>query len=66
MDLSYSSRKYRQLVEWIAWNDAPGDHADLEALSGYLTVTMLAHVYKLPGVKVAGDVLAMRAKEVAR
>ena len=63
---AYESRKYRQLVWWIALNDAPGDASPLEELSGYLTVTMLAHCYNLPSLKVAKDVQAVRDYEAEK
>jgi len=60
MKLHYSSRKYTTLVEWIAYNDGPGDELGLSELAGTLTVTMLAHCYNLASEKVAADVLAFR------
>lgn len=62
MDLHYSSRKYRQLVEWIAFNDNSGENDSLDDVSGYITVVMLSHCYKLPSIKVAEDVLACRRR----
>ena len=56
----YSSRKYRQLVEWISQNDNPGDNEPIEAISGYLSVVMIAHCYKLKAIDVATDVMALR------
>lgn len=60
MKFHYSSRKYRQLVRWIADNDSPADKDGVDALAGYLTVTMLSHVYNLKSRDVAIDVLALR------
>lgn len=66
MNLHYSSRKYEQLVKWIAYNDNPGDHQPVEEVAGYLTVTMLAHCYNLAALKVAQDVMQFRNAEEKR
>ena len=60
MRQAYSSRKYRDLIDWIAWNDGTGDDHPIEELAGYLTVTMVAHCYKLKNVQVATDVWNLR------
>lgn len=60
MDLHYSSRKYRQLVKWIADMDNSGSGDNLEEVSGYVTVVMLAHCYNLKCMQVAEDVMAYR------
>ena len=60
--LHYGSRRYRQLIEWIADNDNPGDNDPLDAVAGYLTVTMLAHTFNLKKTDVAADVLLLRVK----
>lgn len=47
---------YMKAVAWIANEDAPGDDDDVEILSGYLTVCLVADLFdKEPG-KVAADV----------
>jgi hypothetical protein len=62
--MHYSSRKYRQLVEWIADMDNSGNGDNLEEVAGYVTVVMLAHCYKLKCIDVARDVMAVREAEV--
>ena len=57
---AYSSRKYSRLVEWIAFNDNPGDDEPLAAVADYLTVVMVAHCYDLQPIRVAADVLNAR------
>ena len=59
MKLHYSSRKYKQLIEWIAYNDEPLER-DREVISGFVSTVMLAHVYNLNHLHVADDVLAYR------
>jgi len=60
---AYPSRRYRQYVEWIALNDNDGGGDDLEAISGYCTTVMLAHVNSIPSRRVAADVVAIRLQE---
>ncbi len=62
MNLHYSSRKYRQLVEWIALNDDAVER-DETTISESLTVTMLAHCFNVKNELVALDVLQFRGHE---
>ena len=62
MRLHYNSRKYVTLVEWIACNDGPGDNETLVQVADHMTVTMLAHCYKLTTLQVAEDVMVFRSK----
>lgn len=66
LKLAYKSRRYRQYVEWIAYNDSDADGPDVELIADYLTTTMLAHVNNLTPDKVAQDVAAMRREREAR
>lgn len=56
----HSTRRAGQLVEWIAYNDNNGDDEGPEAIAGYISVTMLAHVYNVPARKIADEVFAIR------
>ena len=60
LKLAYKSRRYRQYVEWIAYNDSDADGPNVERIADYLTTTMLAHVNNLTTLQVAKDVAAMR------
>ena len=65
MKLHYSSRKYRQLVEWIALNDNSGGGDTTEEVAGYVTTVMLAHCYNLNNQVVAEDVMQYRIPSLA-
>lgn len=47
-------------VHWIAANDAPGDNDNVEALSGYISVVMLADIYNVATRKIAEQVDIIR------
>lgn len=54
---------YQTAVEWIAYNDAPGDDDDVEALTSYLTVCLVADVFGIRVERVARSVKAIRDAE---
>ena len=56
----FTTRRGCQLVRWIAENDNPGDDEHIDALMGYLTVVMLAHVYDVAPVQIAETVYELR------
>jgi len=63
--MHYSSRRYSQLIEWVACNDSPGDNEPLEEVACSLTVTMLAQVFNIKREDVAADVMVIRAEYLA-
>lgn len=65
INFAYQSRKYRSLVEFIALNDDNGspDALNIEAVSGYMTVVMVAACYNLKTASVAKDVISIRQLE---
>lgn len=54
------TRRGRQLVRWIAFNDNVGDNDGIEALASYLTVQMLAQTYSVPAKEIAAEILRIR------
>lgn len=56
---------YRYGVEWIAMNDEPSER-DIEAMSGLISVCLLADLFGKDQSRVAEDVLRFRAKVAAR
>ena len=61
--MHYHSRKYDRLITFIALNDNPGDHEDVEQVAGYMTVVMIADCYDLKPLHVAEDVLCIRNRK---
>ncbi len=57
-----NTRRGRQLIEWIALNDESGAGDNVETISEYVSVTMLAHVYGVPRRTIAEAVKAIREK----
>jgi hypothetical protein len=58
---------YRRAVEWIAANDNAGDNEDVDALSGYLSVLLVADLFdKFDSETVARDVYRERQRRAAR
>jgi len=57
------TRRGRELVRWIAYNDNPGDRDPVHVLAGYLTVVMLAHVYGASPTAIAEAVEKLREEE---
>ena len=55
-----NTRRGRELVQWIADMDNNGDDEDWYALAGYISVTMLAHVYRVPAIQIAKTVWMLR------
>ena len=55
-----NTRRGRQLIEWIALNDNPGNGDDLEAVAGYVTVTMLSHIYGVNRLTIAEKIQQIR------
>jgi hypothetical protein len=54
---------YRDGVEWVAFNDEPGDLA-VEDVAGYLSTILVADLFGVDRRKVAADVVLVR--KVAR
>ena len=52
----------RRAVRWIAEEDAPGDDDDVDALSGYLTVHLTAHLFGVEPIYVARKVASCRKR----
>lgn len=65
---AYNSRKYRELVGWIAEMDNSGSEDGVDDIAGYITTVMIAHVYTLSPRRVAQDVYYLRTynQEVPR
>jgi predicted P-loop ATPase/GTPase len=55
------TKTYKKAVEWIAINDEPSE-TDLEEISGFLTVTLIADLFNIDEQVVAKDVLKIREK----
>ena len=45
--------KFCEGVAWIAANDNPGDNEDVETLSGYISVALLADLFEVPQEAIA-------------
>jgi len=58
--LGPNSRAFREAVEWIALEDAPGDREPVEAVADYLTVVMLSDLSGVPATKIARRVVRIR------
>lgn len=56
------TRRGRDLIGWIAVNDNAGSDDTAEDIAGYLTTTMLAHVYDVPNIEIARAILAIRER----
>ena len=56
---------YRHAVEWIAYNDDLGspDSLDLERVSGYISVCIVADLFGVEAEKVVRDVIRKREKD---
>jgi hypothetical protein len=56
---------YRKAIEWIAYNDSPADDTyDAEALSGYISVVLVADLFDKDSDAVARAVVRKRRKEL--
>lgn len=55
---------YREAVDFIAFNDGWGDHDayDVEAVSGVVTVGLVARIFGVENERVAADVVRSREK----
>ena len=53
------TQKYCKAVKWIACEDEPQEH-DLEQISGYISVLLIADLFCVPSAIVARDVLSER------
>ena len=56
MKLASSSSKYLESVGWIAYEDG-ADSRDVEAVSGMLTVALVAFLFRVSTEAVATDVV---------
>jgi len=54
---------YRAAMEWIAWNDNPGDDDLPIALSGYISVCLVADMWGKSSLRVATDVFNIRGED---
>jgi hypothetical protein len=55
---------YREGVNWIAFEDEPGDR-DVEAIAGYISTCLLADLFGKDRNDVARDILRAREKDAA-
>lgn len=51
---------YRDAVDFIAQNDAPGDGDDADAIQSYTTVVLVASIFGTDPARVARDVARRR------
>ena len=51
---------YREAVQWIALNDAPGDDGDVKEVQGYISTLLVADLFGADPYKVAIDVVRTR------
>jgi len=54
------TRRLRQMVEWIAFNDNSGNGDTEEGISQYVTTVMLAHVYDVAYNRLAYEIAEVR------
>ncbi len=52
---------YRAAVQWIAFNDEPGDK-NLESIAGYISTLLVVDIFDVKADKVAKDILRQRKK----
>jgi hypothetical protein len=57
------TKRGRQMVEWIAMNDNSGSGDDAEAISSYVTVAMLWHIYGVDRMIIARRIVQIRQQE---
>lgn len=54
--------RYKEAVDWIAFNDNAGSEDQCEDIQGYITVALVADIFGKEDSKVAADVARVRAK----
>jgi len=56
---------YREAVQWIASNDAPGDDdaLEVEAVRGYISTCLVADLFGVEAERVARDVVRARERD---
>lgn len=52
----------QRAVEWIALNDNPADHEDVDAVAGYISTILVADLFGIEAEKVARKVVAYRER----
>lgn len=57
---------WKAAINWIAFNDNPGDNEGAEAVAGYLTSHLVADLWGREPIQVGRAVLRRRAQERAR
>lgn len=58
----HQAQEYQFAVEWIAWNDSPGDEDGVNDLQSYVSVALVADIYGVAARTVARDVVAVRKR----
>lgn len=59
------AKGYVFAIEWIAYNDEPGDE-DPEAISGYISTGLVADLFDKPRSIVTLDILSIRQGNIPR